>query len=200
MPTGTGASSAASAIPTNAHAVARLEGEVKQALRGIKEPVTSRSIISLGLVNSVRFDKGPQTIHIDLDFLVPGESHIIPYHLYALLCAHTPTRHHFTLTAQCSILNIAPLGYPYKADIIDQCRNVLALTFDWMTDTTFRVMAPHANDSRVLGVKHVIGVSSCKGGVGKSTVACNLAFAMAKKGLRVGVLDADIYGKISGKF
>ena len=43
-------------------------------------------------------------------------------------------------------------------------------------------------------VKHIVAIASGKGGVGKSTVTMNLAFALQQQGLSVGLLDADIYG------
>ena len=49
------------------------------------------------------------------------------------------------------------------------------------------------------GVKHVVAVASGKGGVGKSTVAANLALALKEEGAKVGLLDADIYGPSQAK-
>lgn len=54
--------------------------------------------------------------------------------------------------------------------------------------------APHAAGPMLEGVKNIILVASGKGGVGKSTVAVNLAVALRQEGATVGLLDADIYG------
>lgn len=55
-------------------------------------------------------------------------------------------------------------------------------------------MNPFMQQAPIPGVKKIIAVGSGKGGVGKSTVAANLALALAHKNLKVGLLDADLYG------
>ena len=57
-----------------------------------------------------------------------------------------------------------------------------------------RRAAPAPKSDPLPGVKNIIGISSGKGGVGKSTVAANLAVALAREGYTVGLLDADIFG------
>ena len=56
------------------------------------------------------------------------------------------------------------------------------------------IQSPITNHPSPLHAKHVIAIHSGKGGVGKSTVTANLAIALAKRGFRVGLLDADIHG------
>ncbi|KEF34620.1 mrp [Deinococcus sp. RL] len=59
---------------------------------------------------------------------------------------------------------------------------------------TFGAMVRSSGQPALPGVKHVLLVGSGKGGVGKSSVAVNLAAALARDGARVGLLDADVYG------
>jgi len=56
------------------------------------------------------------------------------------------------------------------------------------------MMNPFEQQKKIEGVRHIVAVGSGKGGVGKSTVAANLAVSLSRQGQKVGLLDADIYG------
>ena len=89
---------------------------------------------------------------------------------------------------------------PLKAQIEADCRravSAIAGVTDVQIRTTSRVRKPKdpsAERKALEGVGHVIAIGSGKGGVGKSTIAANLAIALAQTGASVGLLDADIYG------
>eukprot|EP00210_Caulerpa_lentillifera_P000571 g552.t1 len=90
---------------------------------------------------------------------------------------------------------------PIKAEFQQQCQEKVGL-LDWvqnveitMTANTVRSGAPSSDRPGGLkDVAHILGVYSCKGGVGKSTVAVNLAYSLTQMGAKVGIFDADVYG------
>jgi ATP-binding protein involved in chromosome partitioning len=89
---------------------------------------------------------------------------------------------------------------PLKGQIEDECRAAVVAVpgveeVDFKTISRVRKPSHPAADRKAIeGVAHVIAIGSGKGGVGKSTVAANLAVALAAAGARVGLLDGDIYG------
>jgi len=77
---------------------------------------------------------------------------------------------------------------------VKKAQIILTAHKDFQADKPQMKQPPARENLKPAGVKHIICVASGKGGVGKSTVAASLAMALQQSGLKVGLMDADIYG------
>jgi len=127
------------------------------------------------------------------------KSFIVPQTARALGAAGT----RFTVRAGNGGLSVdVHCGFPVAlsgADLVRQlrahCESLeLGVAVDFSCDWSVEAHAVQQGLKPLPGVSNLIAVASGKGGVGKSTVASNLALALLREGARVGVLDADIYG------
>lgn len=140
------------------------ESEIHAALATVRYPGFSRDIVSFGLVKGVSVDGGKVTVDISLATRDPNIPRLI----------HEQ--------AEAALKQIPGVTEP-------------KLNFDIKEPpNTAQGSAATLPKSSIPGVKRIIAVASGKGGVGKSTVASNLAIALSKTGARVGLCDCDLYG------
>ena len=140
------------------------EQDIRTALGNVRYPGFSRDILSFGLVKGIQIEGANVTIEISVATRDP---------------------------------NIPRLIHEQAMDVLKKVAGVgeVKLNFDIKDPPGAGVTASEKlGKSSIPGVKKVIAVASGKGGVGKSTVASNLAVALSQSGLRVGLCDCDLYG------
>ena len=140
------------------------EDDIKQALRAVKYPGYSRDVVSFGLVKQITAKDGAISVAMQL---ATGNLEVASQ-----------------IKSDCErALKALPGVTQVQVEVGQQGAPQSAAP-----------QSPWAQQNKVPGIRRIIAVASGKGGVGKSTMSVNLACALQHLGVRIGLLDCDIYG------
>jgi ATP-binding protein involved in chromosome partitioning len=151
------------------------ERAILERLSALHDPDMGRDIVSLGLVKNIRICA--PIVSLDIELPNPAST----------------ARDRLQEEAERALVDLPG---------IDQANVRMTWSVSATPDAASRVVPGGRENGpapqKPEGVKNVVAVASGKGGVGKSTVAANLALALARAGASVGLLDADVYGPSQG--
>jgi ATP-binding protein involved in chromosome partitioning len=148
------------------------EDQIRTALAGVNDPEIKRPITELGMVDTITVEDAQITVRI------------------LLTVSGCPLKETLTRDVTAAVVSVAPAA-------------AVVVEMGVMTDEQRKDMQTMLRGGRADreipfaqpgSLTKVYAIASGKGGVGKSTVTVNLALAMVKRGLKVGIVDADIYG------
>ena len=158
-----------------------LEDDVRAALARVVDPARGTDILSAGQVNALSVNQGAVSFVLEVDPARAGAMEPLRQAAEAAVRdLDGVTGVSVIMTAHAEAGQAGPAAQGPVPDL-------------GLKDFTPKPKAP-AKPQGLPGVKHVVAVASGKGGVGKSTLSANLAVALAARGQRVGLLDADVYG------
>ncbi len=153
---------------------------LREALRQVADPASGKDIVAAGLVEDIQLKPGPHGALVQVSLLTDRAS--------APRMEPVRQQAEKLLAAQPGVQNVAAVLTAHKSAPAPQPPS-------HGQSHGHSHGKPAAEKPALLPqVGAIVAVASGKGGVGKSTVATNLAVALARQGLKVGLLDADIYG------
>jgi ATP-binding protein involved in chromosome partitioning len=148
------------------------EEQIRTALAGVNDPEIKRPITELGMVDTITIEDHQITVRI------------------LLTVSGCPLKETLTRDVTAAVVSVAPAA----AVLVDMG----VMTDEQRKDMQTMLRGGRADRevpfAQAGSLTKVFAIASGKGGVGKSTVTVNLALAMVKRGLKVGIVDADIYG------